>query len=73
MRFIAICALVLILAMNIAGFAFLAFGWFIGVNVQVKGGLITLLISAVVVVLCVRGIRWLRAGGPVALPTVNRI
>ncbi len=67
MRFIAICALAVILAVNLVGFAFWAFCRFVGADVRVSGGLVTMAFSAVTVILCVRGSGWLRGSRPVAL------
>ncbi len=69
MRFVVAVLLAAVVAFHLLGFAFLAFGWWIGAEVHVRGGIFTLVVSAVITVVCFRGVRRLLAPAGAALET----
>ena len=57
MRVLLAAILAIVAAFNVAGFAFLAFAWFIDLDIHVRGGALTVVLGVAVTTLCFLGIR----------------
>jgi len=55
LRIVAATILALLAAVNTFGFFFLAYAWFTDTEITIRGGFLTPVLSAIVLVLCVRG------------------
>jgi predicted tellurium resistance membrane protein TerC len=56
-RSIAVVVLALLAAVNLIGLLFLAYGWFMGADIHVKGGPLTVILGLAGFALCVNGVR----------------
>lgn len=56
-RSIAVVALALLAAVNLVGLLFLAYGWFMGADIHVRGGPLTVILGMAAFGLCINGIR----------------
>ncbi len=57
LRSLAVVVLALLAALNGVGLLFLAYGWFIGAEVHVRGGPLTVILGIAVLALCINAIR----------------
>jgi hypothetical protein len=64
LRALGIAVLALVAAVNVIGFLFLAFGWWMGADMHVKGGPLPIAFGGLALWLCLSGIRVLARPRP---------